>query len=171
MHFFVTLALHEHRRMNFGFIVIEHMLARQSSSTKCLPYGCFLTKIFQYFVINLVGVGDHIGPRKIYNQDTFTRMGFEKNNEGQLVRGGQDESDEEDDNDEERKEMNVGEEESDSETEQERFRRETRQKKRQERTEEGSSSGSMTQLMEMATLLEAKDLGTQGKMKEERSSY
>ncbi|KAI5676106.1 hypothetical protein M9H77_07056 [Catharanthus roseus] len=121
------LALHEHKRMNFGFVAIEHTLATQSSSTKCLPYGCFLTKIFQYFVIHLVGVGDHIGPGKIYNQHTFTRM------------GGQEESDEEDDDDEEREEMNVGEEESASEIEEERFIKETRRKRRQEKMEEGSS--------------------------------
>ncbi|KAI5672702.1 hypothetical protein M9H77_13066 [Catharanthus roseus] len=34
MHFFVMLALHEHRRMNFGFMANEHMLATQTSSTK-----------------------------------------------------------------------------------------------------------------------------------------
>ncbi|KAI5675783.1 hypothetical protein M9H77_06733 [Catharanthus roseus] len=65
-------------------------------------------------------------------------MGFEKNNEGQLVRVGQEESDEEDDDDDEEKEkMNAGEEESESETEEERFRRETRRKRRQEKMEEG----------------------------------
>ncbi|KAI5678649.1 hypothetical protein M9H77_09599 [Catharanthus roseus] len=39
MHAFVMLALHEHRRMNFGYMAIEHMLATQSFSTKCLPHG------------------------------------------------------------------------------------------------------------------------------------
>ncbi|KAI5666889.1 hypothetical protein M9H77_16742 [Catharanthus roseus] len=53
MHAFVMLALHEHRRMNFGYMAMEHMLATQSSSTKCLPYGCFITKILQHFVNNL----------------------------------------------------------------------------------------------------------------------
>ncbi|KAI5681510.1 hypothetical protein M9H77_02738 [Catharanthus roseus] len=96
----------------------EHMLATQSSSTKC-------------FVLNLVGVGDCIGPGKIYNQHTFTRMGFEKNNEGQLVSGGEDDSDEEenDDDDEEQEGINVSEEEGDSETEGKIFRRETRKRR------------------------------------------
>ncbi|KAI5682028.1 hypothetical protein M9H77_03256 [Catharanthus roseus] len=94
MHSFVMLALPEHRRMNFGYMAIEHMLATQTSSTKCLPYGCFLTKVFQYFVLNLVGVGDPIGAGKIYNKHTFKKIGIEKNEEGMLVRGGQDESDE-----------------------------------------------------------------------------
>ncbi|KAI5669005.1 hypothetical protein M9H77_18858 [Catharanthus roseus] len=44
MHAFVMLALHEHRRMNFGFMAIEHMLATQSSSTKCLPYMVALSQ-------------------------------------------------------------------------------------------------------------------------------
>ncbi|KAI5674023.1 hypothetical protein M9H77_14387 [Catharanthus roseus] len=127
MHLFVMLALHEHRRMNFGFMAIEHMLATQSSSTKCLPYSCFLMKIFQYFILNLVGVGDHIGPGKIYNKHTFKRMGFERNEEGMLVRGGQDENDEEN---EEQEAMNVEEEESVEEMEEKTHRREIRQKKR-----------------------------------------
>ncbi|KAI5653476.1 hypothetical protein M9H77_30663 [Catharanthus roseus] len=104
IHSFVMLAIHEPRKMNFCYIAIEHMLATQSSSSKCLPYGCFITKIFQHFEINLVGVGDHIGPGKIYNQNTFKRMGFERNDEGLFIRGGQqgsDDDDEEDNGDEE----------------------------------------------------------------------
>ncbi|KAI5658101.1 hypothetical protein M9H77_26894 [Catharanthus roseus] len=113
------------RRMNYGFIAIEHMLATQSSSTKCLPY--------------------------VYIHE----KGFEKNNEGQLVRGGQDDNDKEDDDDEEQEEMNMDEEESDSEPEEETHKREIRRKKRQERTEEGSSLGSVTQPMEMIASLQA----------------
>ncbi|KAI5653217.1 hypothetical protein M9H77_30404 [Catharanthus roseus] len=108
------------RRMNFGFMAIEHMLATQSSSTKYFPYGCFFTKIFHHFVLNLIRASDHIGPGKIYNKHTFTRMGFEKNDEGQFVRGGQDDSNEDDDDDEENEEqegMNMDEEESDTEPE------------------------------------------------------
>ncbi|KAI5648995.1 hypothetical protein M9H77_35000 [Catharanthus roseus] len=81
IHFFVMLALHEHRRMNFGFMAIEHSLATQTSSTKYFLYGCFLTKVFQYFVQNLVGVRDHIGIGKIYNKHTFKRIGFSRNEE------------------------------------------------------------------------------------------
>ncbi|KAI5663098.1 hypothetical protein M9H77_22421 [Catharanthus roseus] len=105
MHSSVMLALDEHRRMNFVFVAIEHILATQSSSAKCLPYGCFLTKIFQHF---------------IYNQYTFRRIGFERNEKGLFVRGGQNKSDEDDeeyDDDEEQKEMNVDEEENDTEPE------------------------------------------------------
>ncbi|KAI5668770.1 hypothetical protein M9H77_18623 [Catharanthus roseus] len=117
MHSFVMLVLHEHRRMNFGCMAIEHILATQSSSTKCFPYGCFLKKIFQYFVLNLVGVGDPIGARKIYNKYTFKRM------------GGQDKNDEDNEDDEGNKEqeaMNVDEEKSETELEEETHRMEIR---------------------------------------------
>ncbi|KAI5663238.1 hypothetical protein M9H77_22561 [Catharanthus roseus] len=196
MHSFFMLALHEDRRMNFGFMAIEHMLATQSSSTKCLPYGFFITKIFQYIVINLVGVGDHIVPGKIYNQNIFKRMGFERNYKGLLIRGGQqgsDDDDEEDYGDEE--EGNKPESMDEEDTNEEDIRREMRSKKRQERTEEGQSSVDTAQIIDRivamqaqlndqlddlndkiidiqnwATLLEAKDLGDQGKMKEKRSN-
>ncbi|KAI5652395.1 hypothetical protein M9H77_29582 [Catharanthus roseus] len=86
-------------------------------------------KFFQYFVLNLVGVGDHIGARKIYNKHTFKRIGFSKNEEGMLIRRGQDDNDESDEDDEEnegQEVMNVDEEESEEEPEEETFRREMR---------------------------------------------
>ncbi|KAI5671854.1 hypothetical protein M9H77_12218 [Catharanthus roseus] len=140
MHSFVMLAMHEHRKMNFGYIAIEHMLATQSSSKKCLLYGYFITKIFQHFEINLVGISDHIGPGKIYNHNIFKRMGFERNDEGLFIRGGQQRSndDEEDNGDEEE-----GNEPESMDDEEEDIRREIRSKKRQERTEEGQSSVDM----------------------------
>ncbi|KAI5662097.1 hypothetical protein M9H77_21420 [Catharanthus roseus] len=58
-HSFVILAVHEYRKMNFSYIAIERMLATQSSSTKCLPYGCFLTKVFPHFKITFFGPNDH----------------------------------------------------------------------------------------------------------------
>ncbi|KAI5663160.1 hypothetical protein M9H77_22483 [Catharanthus roseus] len=167
MHSFVMLALHKYRRMNFDFMAIEHMLATQSSSTK---------------------FGDHIGPGKIYNKHTFKRMGFERNEEGMLVRGRQDKN-------EEQEEMNVEKDESEEEPGEEAHRREMRRKNRQERTEEGQSSVDMTQLMaRIITMqsqlnsrlddidgnifgvsrlhyIEAKDLGDQGIMKKKRLSH
>ncbi|KAI5663661.1 hypothetical protein M9H77_22984 [Catharanthus roseus] len=85
MHSFVMLALHEHRSINFGYMAIEHMLAAQTSSTKYLSYGCFRTKVFQYFFLNLVGVGNHIGVGNIYNKCTFKKMGFSRNEEEQKM--------------------------------------------------------------------------------------
>ncbi|KAI5671446.1 hypothetical protein M9H77_11810 [Catharanthus roseus] len=63
--------------------------------------------------LNDTQVGDHIRPGKIYNQHTFKRMGFERNEERLLVSGGQNKSDgddEKDGDDEEQEEMNVDEE-------------------------------------------------------------
>ncbi|KAI5664473.1 hypothetical protein M9H77_23796 [Catharanthus roseus] len=137
-------------------MAIEHMLATQSSSTKCLPYGCFITKICQHFVINLVGIGDHIGPGKIYNQNTFKRMGFERNDERLLIRGrqqGSDDDDEEDNGDEE--EGNEHESMDEEDTNEEVVRREIRSKKRQERTEEGQSSVDRTQIMDRIAAMQA----------------
>ncbi|KAI5663728.1 hypothetical protein M9H77_23051 [Catharanthus roseus] len=160
MHSFVMLALHEYRRMNFGFMAIEHMLATQSFSTKFLLYGCFITKIFQHFVINLVGVGDHIGPGKIYNQNTIKRMGFERNDDGLLIRSGQQGSDDDDDDDDE--EDNGDEEEGnkletmdEEDTNEEDIQREMRSKKRQERTEEGQSSVDMTLILDRIVVMQA----------------
>ncbi|KAI5653290.1 hypothetical protein M9H77_30477 [Catharanthus roseus] len=157
MHSFVMLAMHEHRKMNFGYIAIEHMLATQSSFTKCLSYGCFITKIFQHFVINLVGVGHQIGPGKIYNQNTFKRMGFERNDEGLLIRsrqqGSDDDDDKEDSGDEEEGNEPEGMDEED--TNEEDIRREMRLKKRQERTEEGQSSVDTAEIMDRITALQA----------------
>ncbi|KAI5652923.1 hypothetical protein M9H77_30110 [Catharanthus roseus] len=96
MRSYVMLAMHEHRKMNFGYVAIEHMLATQSSSTKCFPYGCFITKIFEHFEINLIGVDDHIGPSKIYNQNTFKRMEFERTDKGLFIRDRQQGSDDDD---------------------------------------------------------------------------
>ncbi|KAI5672238.1 hypothetical protein M9H77_12602 [Catharanthus roseus] len=153
MHSFVMLAMHEHKKMSFGYIAIEHMLATQFSSTKCLPYGCFITKIFQYFEINLVGAGDHIGPGKIYNQNTFKRMGFERTDEGLFIRGGQqgsDDDDEEDNGDEEE-----GNEPESIDDEEEDIQREMRSKKSQERTEEGQSSVDTVLILDRIAAMQA----------------
>ncbi|KAI5680967.1 hypothetical protein M9H77_02194 [Catharanthus roseus] len=72
----------------------EHMLATQSSSRKCFPYGYFLTKVFQHFKITFFGPNDHTGIDKKYNQNTFKRMGFSRNEDGKLIRGGQEEDSE-----------------------------------------------------------------------------
>ncbi|KAI5657541.1 hypothetical protein M9H77_26334 [Catharanthus roseus] len=100
---------------------------------------------------------------EVVEVNTFKRMEFEITDEGLFTRGGQQGSD-----DDEEKDNGDEEERNDPESmddEEEDIRREMRSKKRQERTEEGQSS------VDTATLLEAKDLGDQGKMKEKRSSH
>ncbi|KAI5652508.1 hypothetical protein M9H77_29695 [Catharanthus roseus] len=116
------------------------------------PMVVFLTKVFQHFKITFFRPNDHIGIGKIYNQNTFKRMGFSRTKDGRLIRRAQAE-DSKNSEKEEEEEGNEPEE-NDSETEVERIRREIRRKKRQERTEEGSSSGSMNQVMEMIASLQ-----------------
>ncbi|KAI5680612.1 hypothetical protein M9H77_01839 [Catharanthus roseus] len=99
-------------------------------------------KVFQYFMLNLVGIGDHIGIGKIYNKHTFKRMGFSRNEEEEEEDEGQDVT-------------NIDEETSEEEPEEESFRRELRQKKRQERVEEGQPSEGMSEFMEMMASIQA----------------
>ncbi|KAI5663452.1 hypothetical protein M9H77_22775 [Catharanthus roseus] len=83
----------------------------------------------------------------------------ERNEEGILVRGGQEDDDKSDEEEEEEDRgqdaMNVDEEVSEEEPKEETFRREMKQKKRQEKVEEGQSSGGMSQLMEMMASMQA----------------
>ncbi|KAI5654529.1 hypothetical protein M9H77_31716 [Catharanthus roseus] len=112
-----------------------------------IAYASYTILIDQMFATWMLPYED-LSTFCIYNKHTFKRMGFERNEEGLLVRGGQNESDEHDkEDDEEQEEMNVDEEESDPEPEVETHRKEIRKKKRQEKTEEGSSSVDMAQLM------------------------
>ncbi|KAI5683333.1 hypothetical protein M9H77_04561 [Catharanthus roseus] len=135
---------HASHTILFNQMLALWMLHYQNFSILCDQFGW-----------DLVGISGHIGHGKIYNQQTFKRKGFEKNEEGAFIQGGKggDDDDEEDD-DEDQEGMSVEEEESEEETEAEIQRRETRQKKRQERIGEGSSSGSMSQLMEMIASLQ-----------------
>ncbi|KAI5648701.1 hypothetical protein M9H77_34706 [Catharanthus roseus] len=123
----------------------KHMLATQSSSTKCLPHGCFLTNMFQYFEISFSGPSDHIGIDKIYNQNTFKRMGFSRNEDGELIRGGQEEESE--NSEEEDEEGNEPEGMDEDEKNVEEIQRELKFKKRQEIEYEGQSSVDMAQLI------------------------
>ncbi|KAI5657244.1 hypothetical protein M9H77_26037 [Catharanthus roseus] len=97
--------------MNFGSMAIEHMLATQSSSTERLPYGCFLTKVFQYFEITFFRPNDHNGI------------------DGELIRGGQEEESENSEEEEEEEEGNEPEGTDEDEKNVEEIQRELKQKK------------------------------------------
>ncbi|KAI5652823.1 hypothetical protein M9H77_30010 [Catharanthus roseus] len=97
-------------------------------------YELFYLEMTCEFYVNLhkgrvQKVGDPIRAGKIYNKHTFKRMGFAENEEGMLVKGGQDDSDESDEDDEgneEQEAMDVDDEESEEEPEEETYRREMR---------------------------------------------
>ncbi|KAI5664052.1 hypothetical protein M9H77_23375 [Catharanthus roseus] len=83
---------------DMGEIFTEGIVLKRSEDgtvAKLGAYGRILHHIISN-IINLIGVGDHIGPGKIYNQNTFKRMGFERTNEGLFIRGGQQGSDDDD---------------------------------------------------------------------------
>ncbi|KAI5653779.1 hypothetical protein M9H77_30966 [Catharanthus roseus] len=81
-----------------------------------------------------------------------------RNEEGMLMRGGQEDEEESDEKEEEdagQDVMNVDEEISKEEPAEETFRRGMRHKKRQERVEEGQLSEGMSQLIEMMASMQA----------------
>ncbi|KAI5649903.1 hypothetical protein M9H77_35908 [Catharanthus roseus] len=124
------------------------------TASKLDAYGRILHHIisnimFQHFKITFFGPNDHIGIGKKYNQNTFKKMGFSRNEDGGLIRGGQ-EKDSENSEEQEEDEGNEPENRDEDETNEEEIRREMSLK---------------------ATLLEVKDLGDQGKIKEKRSSH
>ncbi|KAI5681731.1 hypothetical protein M9H77_02959 [Catharanthus roseus] len=96
--------------------------------------------------ITFFGPNDHIGVGKIYNQNTFKRMGFSRNEDGGLIRGGQEKDSENSEEEEEEEEEDEGNEPGnmdEDETNEEEIQREMRSKRRQEKMEEGSSSVDM----------------------------
>ncbi|KAI5682558.1 hypothetical protein M9H77_03786 [Catharanthus roseus] len=104
------------------------------------------SRVLQHFKITFFGPNDHIGIDKIYNQNTLKRIGFSRNEDGRLIRGGQEE-DSENSKEEEENEGNEPENMDEDKTNEEEIQREMRSKRRQENMEEGSSSVDMGQLM------------------------
>ncbi|KAI5668786.1 hypothetical protein M9H77_18639 [Catharanthus roseus] len=125
MHSFVMLEMHEHRKMNFSYIAIDHMLATQSSSTKCLPYVITLALVRFTIRIHSREWGGHQGS----NDDEEDNADEEEGNELESM-------DEKDTNEED-------------------IQREMRSKKRQERMEEGQSSVDTAQIMDGIATMQA----------------
>ncbi|KAI5654414.1 hypothetical protein M9H77_31601 [Catharanthus roseus] len=142
---FYHMMLYEfYANMQRGKFYEFYNMTTQSSSTKCLPYGCFFTKVFQHFKITFFGLNDHIGIGKIYNQNTFKRLEFSRNEDGRLIRVGQ-EKDSENSKEEEKDEGNEPENMDEDEINEEEIRMEMRSKRRQEKMEKDSSSVDMGQ--------------------------
>ncbi|KAI5666299.1 hypothetical protein M9H77_16152 [Catharanthus roseus] len=158
---FKKLGLQIGRDIAFDDRLLNHILETPqdgirfyTKNKKCFDQNLYSERRFEEIFTRREVLKSHDN-RNIYNQQSFKRIGFEKNEEGAFIRGGQEgDDDDEKDDDEDQEGMNVEEEESEEETEVEIHRRETRQKKRQERIEEGSSSGSMSQLMDMIASLQ-----------------
>ncbi|KAI5653293.1 hypothetical protein M9H77_30480 [Catharanthus roseus] len=82
-------------------------------------------------------------------------MGFEKNDEGLLTRGGQQGSDDDEEDNGDEEEGNEPESIDKEDTNEEDIQREIRSKKRQERTEEGQSSVDTVQILDRIAAMQA----------------
>ena len=57
------------RKVNFGYIMLNHMISCCESMTWVLPYGCFLTKVFREFGLDL---STETESDKVFVFDTYT---------------------------------------------------------------------------------------------------
>ena len=88
---------------NLGYIMLNHMFAYLKSTTLVLPYGCFLTKVFREFGLDLSTEteSDKIYVFDAYTKSTMGRMKFVKLEDGEWRHMGdkvEADSDEDEDN-------------------------------------------------------------------------
>ncbi|KAI5659233.1 hypothetical protein M9H77_28026 [Catharanthus roseus] len=74
---------------NFLFFHLETQEFQMTETDSSRIFG-----VFQYFKITFFGPSDHIGIGKIYNRKNFKRMGFSRNEDGEYIRGGEEEESE-----------------------------------------------------------------------------
>ena len=69
------------RKVNLGFLIIQHMAKVLTSSRSILPYGMLLTTIFQFFGIALDNESDIKMSKPSDNIDNvcITQLGYEYN--------------------------------------------------------------------------------------------
>ena len=75
------------RRLNIGYIIMNHMVECCESKTRILPYGPIMTKVFKAFGINLT-LEDEVEeplPYDIYNGMSMGQMKFKKAADGSWV--------------------------------------------------------------------------------------
>ena len=67
------------RKVNLGFLIVQHMANVLSSTHSVLPYGMLLTTIFQHFEINLDGEIDIriYKPSNAINNGSISGLGYE----------------------------------------------------------------------------------------------
>ena len=97
------------RRVNLGYIMLNHMIAHCESTTRVLPYGHFLTKVVREFGLDLSTETEN---DKVFVFDTYTkltmgRMKFVKLEDGEWRNMG-DEVEADSDEDEEQNDIERG---------------------------------------------------------------
>ena len=97
------------RRVNLGYIMLNHMIACCESKTRVLPYGRFLTKVFREFGLNLSieTESDKVSVFDTYTKSTMGRMKFVKSKDGEWKRM-EDEVEANSDKDEQNNDMKGG---------------------------------------------------------------
>ena len=75
------------RRVNLGYIMLNHMIACCESMTQVLLYGCFLTKVFREFGLDLSTEieSDKVSMFETYIESTMGRMHFVKSEDGECM--------------------------------------------------------------------------------------
>ena len=76
------------RRLNIGYIIMNHMAACGESKTLILPYGHIMTRVFKAFGIEftLDDEVDESSPYDTYNDMSMGRVKFQKATDGSWVR-------------------------------------------------------------------------------------
>ena len=67
------------RKVNLGFLIVQHMTNVLASAHSVRPYGMLVTAIFQHFVVNLNGeINIHIcKPFNAIDNGFISRLGYE----------------------------------------------------------------------------------------------
>ena len=85
---FIIDSIMRGRRIDVGYVMMMHMLACCESSTRVLPYGRFLTRVFKDAGVDLSKEQDFEAPSSYdtYDEQSLARMKFEKGPEGAWIR-------------------------------------------------------------------------------------
>ena len=76
------------RQIHVGYLMMMHMIACCESTTRVLPYGHFLTKVFKDVGVDLSRETDFEAPTiyDTYDEQSLGRMKFEKAPDGSWIR-------------------------------------------------------------------------------------
>ena len=76
------------RRIHVGYLIMMHMISCVESTTRVLPYGRFLTRVFKDVEVDLSRETDFEAPTSYdtYDEQSLGRMKFEKAPDGCWIR-------------------------------------------------------------------------------------
>ena len=76
------------RQIHLGYLMMMHMISCCESSTRVLPYGRFLTRVFKDTRVNLSRETNFEAPSiyDTYDEQSLGRMKFEKASDSSWIR-------------------------------------------------------------------------------------